>query len=71
MPFNPSSGKPTLVCLMRTLVTSDYSYVTPSVITSFIPVGPTAVLPASTPAGTEEVNLYLGWPQQTADAQHL
>jgi len=52
LPFNPSSGKPTLVCLMQTLVTSDYSCVAPSVVTSVIPVGPTAVLPVFTPAGT-------------------
>lgn len=56
--FNLSSGKPTLVCLMRALVTSDYSHTALTVITSFIPVGPTAVLPAFTPAGPKLVNLH-------------
>lgn len=71
MPFNSSSGKPTLICLMRTSVTSDYSCRASSIIPSFILVDPTAILSAFTPAGTEVVNLHLGWPQQTANGQHL
>lgn len=45
LPFNPSFGKPSLVCLMRALVTSDYSCVSPTAVFSS--------------AGTKEVNLLL------------
>lgn len=64
LPFIPSSGKPTPLCLMRALVTSGYWCVAPSVITGFIPVGPSTVLPPFIPAGTCKVNLLLRWLQQ-------